>query len=101
MRADREQARLLAHLAGRSLPIRATRALVPDGDGSLAIAAVTRAGSRELLAIGLARGDGRSWHAVAEPGGFTEDQAARLDGAIRRFLARPDGGRVWLADVTP
>jgi hypothetical protein len=98
---DRELnlARLLARVAGRSLPIRSTTRLAPEHPNPIGLAPVRRAGDGRLQAVAYGRLD-RPPDVVTlvDPLALTGPGLDHLGAFLTQSLHQPLGTQVWIPD---
>jgi hypothetical protein len=92
-------ARLLARVAGRSLPIRGTTRLVQDHPNPIGLAPIRRAGDGRLQAIASGRLDGPPRVvALVDPLALTDPGLDQLGAFLNHSLHHPLGTHVWIPD---
>src|SRR4051812_10205316 len=99
MERDLTLARLLARVAGRSLPIRATTRLARDVPNPIGLAPIRRPGDGRLQAIAFGRLDGPPMVVVlVDPLALTDPGLDYLGVFLDQSLRDSLGVHVWLPD---
>src|SRR5215211_3775744 len=92
-------ARLLARVAGQSLPVRGTTRLAPDHPNPIGLAPIRRAGDGRLQAIASGRLDGPPrLVALVDPLALTDPGLDQLGAFLNHSLHHPLGTQVWIPD---
>src|SRR5215207_9860847 len=99
MERELSLARLLARIAGRSLPIRRTTRLAQEHPNPIGLAPIRRAGDGRLQAIAFGRLDGPpTVVTLVDPLALTDPGLDHLGAFLDQSLRAPLGAQVWIPD---